>query len=91
MLKKERWDDTLLFLAQDRCFQERLRTNRAVQRLFVMGFVKVRLPALDSHACSGSHWAAELRLIVQFPYGSVCADHVQPQRWLLARLGGPGR
>ena len=35
MLEKERWDDTLLFLAQDWSFQERLRTNRAVQTLLL--------------------------------------------------------
>ena len=40
-LKKDRWCDTLLFRAQDACMADSVRVNRAVQRLAVMGFVKV--------------------------------------------------
>ena len=38
---KERWCDTLLFIAQDHCMADVLRLNRAVTRLNVKGFVKV--------------------------------------------------
>ena len=40
-LKKERWCDGLLKLAQDKCMAEKLRLNRASLRLAIMGFVKV--------------------------------------------------
>ena len=40
-LKKDRWCDTLLFRAQDACMADSVRVNWAVQRLAVMGFVKV--------------------------------------------------
>jgi hypothetical protein len=40
-LKKERWCDGLLFKAQDLCMAEKLRVNRAITRLSVMGFIKV--------------------------------------------------
>ena len=40
-LAKDKWDDGLLYLAQDECMREKLRLNRAVTRLTVMGFVKV--------------------------------------------------
>ena len=66
VLKKDRWDDNLLFLAQDCCIREQLRTNRAILRLFTMGFVKVRLCSqrLASHverSSSMGHGLADRR------------------------------
>jgi hypothetical protein len=39
-LKKDRWCDGLLFNAQDKCMADKLRLNRAVQRLAILGHVK---------------------------------------------------
>ena len=40
-LAKKKWDDTVYFMAQDRCIADMdLRPNRAVHRLAVMGFVR---------------------------------------------------
>ena len=39
-LSKEKWCDVLYFKAQDICFADTLRPNRAVHRLAVMGFVR---------------------------------------------------
>lgn len=40
-MSKQKWDDVVYFLAQDRCLADmRVRPNRAVQRLAIMGFVR---------------------------------------------------
>ena len=40
-LAKDKWDDGLLYLAQDECMREKLRLNRAVMRLAILGFVRI--------------------------------------------------
>ena len=40
-LAKDKWDDGLLYLAQDECMREKLRLNRAVTRLAIFGFVRI--------------------------------------------------
>ena len=90
-LKKDRWDDNLLFLAQDVCIREQLRTNRSVQRLFTMGFVKVRLPAaghLSACCICDASVASGLRGLTRVPcVCPFCADHLQPQWRLCQGLG----
>ena len=53
-LKKERWCDGLLYIAQDACMAEEMRVNRAVSRLAVMGFVKV---TCSRSGAFGRDWA----------------------------------
>ena len=50
-LVKKKWDDTVYFLAQDRCMEDmELRPNRAVFRLAVMGFVRTTCSRAGSFA-----------------------------------------
>jgi len=53
-LKKDRWCDGLLFMAQDLCMADKVRVNRAVQRLAVMGFVKI---TCNRAGAIGRDWA----------------------------------
>ena len=73
-LKKERWMDGMLHVAQDRCMAEVLRLNRAVTRLAVMGFVKVTCSRSGAFA---RDWADRAEKQVRAP---------RPRARLLQRL-----